>query len=193
MNLHFVVPGFSKCGTTTLCALLAEHPAIFLPKVKEPGFFSVRSDRGWDNYAGLFAKAQPGQLCCEGSTTYSSAEFAAVARDRLLARFPDLKFIFIARNPIRRIESSFRELHHNGHKWGVLPPLSLGETLRTCPNMIADTRYGRLFEIYRQRVPASRLLALVLEDFEQNPARELPSTLTPPGNIIPPVSGDQQS
>jgi len=35
MRLDFLIPGFAKCGNTTLCTLLGEHPEIFMPKVKD--------------------------------------------------------------------------------------------------------------------------------------------------------------
>jgi len=40
IRIDFLIPGFSKCGTTTLCALLAQHPSIYMPELKEPWYFS---------------------------------------------------------------------------------------------------------------------------------------------------------
>src|SRR3990167_5845089 len=91
MNLNFVVPGFSKCGTTTLCALLNDHPDIFIPPIKEPNFFAFNYDKGWDHFQSLFNGARKDQLLGEGSTTYSTGEFGELAATRIAARFPDIR------------------------------------------------------------------------------------------------------
>lgn len=38
---EFMIIGAAKCGTTSLYHYLRTHPQIFLPAVKEPGFFSA--------------------------------------------------------------------------------------------------------------------------------------------------------
>ena len=173
MNLKFVVPGFSKCGTTTLCSLLGDHPDIFIPKEKEPAYFAYNFQKGWKWYEESFLSARPGQLCGEGSTFYTAAEFAEVACQRMLDVFPDLKFIFIARNPITRLESSFREMHHSGYKYAIQADYSIGNALRDLPNMIADTRYWQRLNTFRQLVPDERIHVLFLEDLKKNQQVEL--------------------
>ena len=66
-NVQFFVPGFSKCGTTTFCSLLGDHPEIFIPQCKEPNFFAMAYRRGWDWYTDLF-EGSDGRMCGEGST-----------------------------------------------------------------------------------------------------------------------------
>lgn len=173
MHLDFVVPGFSKCGTTTLCSLLGDHPQIFIPESKEPGFFAHNWHLGWDSYKEIFAPAAPGQLCGEGSTFYSSEAYSVEACRRINLYFPDAKFIFIARNPLDRIESSFREMHHSGYKYAIQADYSLGGTLRQLPNMIADTLYWARVNDFRREVRDSRILTLFLEDFKRQPLAEL--------------------
>lgn len=169
MRLDFVIPGFSKCGTTTVCALLMEHPDLFICRMKEPNFFSFAWGRGWNWYESQYRPAKPHQLCGDGSTTYSSWQFCTEARDRILEHYPEVKFIFLARNPVTRLESSYREMHHNGHKFGVFPPYDLGAMLDKHRNMLDDTRYWTLINIYRERVPDERILVLFLEDLEESP------------------------
>src|ERR1700739_2766750 len=36
----FSIVGHEKCGTTALYLMLSRHPQIFMPKMKEPRFFS---------------------------------------------------------------------------------------------------------------------------------------------------------
>jgi hypothetical protein len=173
MKLDFVVPGFSKCGTTTLCSLLCEHPDIFIPAIKEPNFFAWEYDKGWDWYERHFDEANSQQLWGDGSTSNLSASLAELSCQRITQTFPGARFIFIARNPVKRLESSFREFHHSGHEYGVLVSDDINETLRSVPNMIADSQYWSLINIYRDRVPDDRIHVLFLEDFTRDPVREL--------------------
>src|SRR3972149_1617207 len=129
MKLDFVVPGFSKCGTTTLCSLLGEHPDIFIPAMKEPNFFVKWYGNGWDWYEGLFVQARADQLWGDGSTGYSTTRIIDLSCRRILEHFPDTKFIFIARNPVKRLESSFREFHHSGYKVRAEASDDIGSTL----------------------------------------------------------------
>ena len=74
-RLDFVVPGFGKCGTTSLCAMLALHPQLFIPAAKELWFFSLPNYRdGWPQFSAHFRHAQPGQKLGEGSTAYLALE-----------------------------------------------------------------------------------------------------------------------
>jgi hypothetical protein len=173
MKLDFFVPGFSKCGTTTLCAMLGEHPQIFVPEAKEPNFFGPSYDKGWEWYEKFFTPAREGQIVGEGSTFYSAAEFADVACARIIERFPDARFLFIARNPLKRIESSYREMHNSGYKYGINAPYSIGEALRSFSNMLDDTLYWARLSTFRKFVPDDRILLIFLEDFQRDPAAEL--------------------
>ncbi len=173
MQLDFLIPGFSKCGTTSMCAFLMQHPQIFIPPLKEPNFFAHHFDKGYDWYQSLFERAQPGQKCGDGSTCYSSAEYEYRAYQRALDRFPDLKVILIARDPIARLESSFRYMHHVGHEWGVWASDCIGETLKMLPNMIRDTMYWQRLICLRSYFPDDRIHILFLEDFNADSAGEL--------------------
>jgi len=171
-DVKFFVPGFSKCGTTTLCSLLGDHPEIFIPEIKEPNFFAMAWRRGWDWYTDLFAEAN-GRLSGEGSTFYTAKNFEDKVVDHLVEHYPDSKFIFIARNPYTRIESSYREHHHSGHKYGVHVPHDLEETLRSFPNIMDDTSYWSRLSAYRQRFSDDRIHILFFEDLMKDQGREL--------------------
>ena len=173
MRLDFLVPGFSKCGTTSLCGLLGEHPEIFIPAAKEPCFFAYNYARGWDWYEASFRNADADQICGEGSTFYSTEEYGDIACQRVLDRFPDVRFIFIARHPLRRLESSFREMHHSGYKYGIQADLSIETTLRSLPNMVQDTLFWQRISTFRRYVSDDRIHVLFLEDFRRDPLLEL--------------------
>jgi hypothetical protein len=174
VRIDFLVPGFSKCGTTTLCALLAQHPGIFMPELKEPWYFSSkRYSRDAPGYARLFAAAQPGQLLGEGSQSYSSFEHERVSIARIYEHNPDCRFIFMARNPLRRIESSYREMHHSGVMFGLNAPFGLADSLQAFPQMIRDSMFFERISGYLRAFGPDAILVLFLEDFRRQPRVEL--------------------
>lgn len=110
MNLpNFLCVGAQKSGTTTLQEILIQHPNIYLPKRKETHFF----DNGDIHYA-------------KGISWYSSEYFSAVKHEQAIGEIstnymfldyvpkriyeelgPDIKLIFILRDPAKRAYSQF--------------------------------------------------------------------------------------
>ena len=169
--LDFQVVGYSKCGTTTLCSLLAEHPDIFMPASKEYRFFDLehpqhRRDRYEARFWGIGAESCVG----DGSVWYTDAEFEVRARRNLLSAHPDLRFIFIARDPLARVESAFRESHHDQGQFDQDCPFELAEAIQSVPGIWRDSRYGERLDNYRLHVPPERLLLLALEELNADPA-----------------------
>lgn len=178
MKIDFIVPGFSKCGTTSLCAMLAEHPEIGIPNphdptMKEPSFFANQFHQGWSVYWSLFQGVAEKRLHGEGSTIYSTEEYGELVASRLVEFFPDVRLIFIARDPFARLESSFREMHDSGYKYGIEVPNEIDQALRVLPNMIKDTLYWQRIQTFRNKISDSNIHVMFLEDFERDPAAEL--------------------
>jgi hypothetical protein len=42
---NFIIIGASKCGTDSLYQYLRAHPEIFIPDLKEPNFFLMKTIR----------------------------------------------------------------------------------------------------------------------------------------------------
>ena len=169
VRIDFLVPGFSKCGTTSLCSQLAKHPEVFIPGAKEPCFFAYNFEKGWPWYETFFKDAGAARILGEGSTFYTAAEFEDQVCQRVFKYFPHVRLIFIARNPIARLESSFREHHHSGYKYGISAPYSIGQALQKSPNIIDDTLYWQRISAYRRYASDSQIHVLFLEDFVRNP------------------------
>jgi hypothetical protein len=170
MTPDFLVPGFSKCGTTTLCALLAKHEDIFISDPKEPNFLS-REDykENWAWYETLFSSAKEGQLLGEGSTFYTTIHHEELARKNIKAACPDVKLIFIARDPIARIESAYREFHHSGPMFGLDCDYGLGNAMDQFPAMLEDSLYWKRIKPYLDDFPADNIKIVFLEDLYNNP------------------------
>jgi hypothetical protein len=104
----FVIIGAMKAGTTTLFRWLQAHPGTSLPITKEPHFFSLddRYRRGLRSYAEHFQDAVPELVTGESSVTYSDPDLPQAA-DRLLADLPDVRLVFLTRDPADRLKSHY--------------------------------------------------------------------------------------
>ncbi|MDX1734816.1 MAG: sulfotransferase [Halioglobus sp.] len=174
VKIDFIVPGFSKCGTTTLCALLELHPEVYIPPIKEPWYFSHKNfETQHEHYDGHYAAARQGQLKGDGSTDYTGYLREDIAIERIHENNPDCRFIFIARNPKKRIESSYREMHHSGVLFGLNAPFSIGDCLRVFPQMVQDTLYWERINKYRQKFGDEAILVVFLEDLKADQAGTL--------------------
>jgi len=174
IKIDFLVPGFSKCGTTTLCALLAQHPEIYIPELKELWYFSGDDYPGEeDDYSQHFTPALPGQILGEGSVSYSDSTMEDISVARIREHNPDCRFIFIARNPLRRIESSYREMHHSGVKFGLNAPFKMADNLEMFPQLIEDSLFFARISTYREAFGSDAIQVVFLEDLTRHPQREM--------------------
>ena len=96
---QFLCVGAQKAGTTTLQALLAAHPQVFLPEAKELQFFSLHHHLGPDWYGQHYAGALP-QQCCGEITPYYL--FHPLAPRRIQALLPEVRLIVLLRDPLER-------------------------------------------------------------------------------------------
>ena len=119
---NFIVIGAPKCGTTTLCHLLAQHPQVFMCTPKEPAFFSREEiyQRGLAWYESLFEPGRDKKLRGEGTTGYTASLSDVVASSRIAQHLPDARLIYCVRHPIRRIESIWMDYASYG-AFGIAP------------------------------------------------------------------------
>jgi hypothetical protein len=128
----FVIGGAMKAGTTFLHRVLVQHPHVFIPDgevhffciddtIQHPDFWRVHDyDRDFGRniewYRSLFESASSSQLLGEDSTTYLPSQKAP---ERIQAVRPDVKLIFLLRDPVARTYSHYwhrvktgRAVHH---------------------------------------------------------------------------------
>jgi len=124
---NFFIIGAQKAGTTNLYHLLKQHPQIFLPSIKEPGYFywvghadGVRWPSGtvtkvgvrdWKEYLSLYKDAGDMQAIGDASTIYLGDPQAAL---RIKQAAPDAKIVVVLRNPVDRAYSAFNYMRRNG-------------------------------------------------------------------------------
>ena len=141
---NFLVIGAQKCATTWLWSVLRQHPEIFMPEVKELGYFCFYPQQRRAGWNGKFVKTlldDYGKLYFSHVTTEKAIGEATPAylwvsdqRPEWLNRDPALRYdtpsvvmrllgpatklLVILRNPVERAISGF---HHN-QKVGTLEP-----------------------------------------------------------------------
>jgi len=117
----FIIAGASKSGTTSLWEYIKMHPEVCMADAKEPRFFTAvqgcgnnsdgRSPRrsgqyskGLSWYSSLFAACEGVRAIGEASTVYMSANDAP---DLIRRYIPDIRLIFILRDPVDRVYSHY--------------------------------------------------------------------------------------
>ena len=162
----FVIIGAAKCGTTTLYEYLLRHPAVMMPQLKEPEFFSRNEvyARGLEWYASLFADAGADQLCGEASTTYSRWPHTADAASRLARQLPDVKLIYLMRNPVERAYS------HYAHHMRLGVTCTFEEAIARSNEYVDCGLYMMQISRYMRFFNREQLLCLFTEDLKDDPA-----------------------
>ena len=112
-----MIIGAMKAGTTSLREDLAANPAIFMAP-KEPVHFAfddVLTESGRRGYASQFSTATRGQICgAVSSGSASLPEAQGVPRRARTVLGPELKVIYLVRDPVERAVSHHRALLRAG-------------------------------------------------------------------------------
>jgi len=108
---HFLVISPPKTGSTWLAANLNCHPESFIPDIKELDFFNhFLMSKGWEWYADMF---RPGLGLVRGEATPNYCLMPAVNVQLVRAAMPNLKLIYIIREPVARAWSHARHCHRH--------------------------------------------------------------------------------
>jgi hypothetical protein len=103
----FIVIGAMKSGTSSLSNYLRQHPQVFVTRPKEPNYFSRDFERGVDWYQSHFARAGSATERGEASTTYTYMPAFEGVASRIHDLVPDVKLVYLVRNPIERLRSHY--------------------------------------------------------------------------------------
>jgi hypothetical protein len=184
---NLIVPGAGKSGTSSLHEYLDQHPDIFMSRPKEPHFFSNDGyyRRGLRSYSKLFADSEGAQVRGESSTTY--LHFPRVT-DRIHESLADVKFIFLLRNPIDRIESHYLWLKRLGFEdrpfcaafladFNDEPDFRNSRGANYC-YYAAESRYGQHVRRFIDTFGRARVYVLTAEKLRAAPADALASCAT---------------
>ena len=177
----FLIIGAAKSGTTSLAQFLGQHPGLYMLPMKEPHFISTYPiyNRGLDWYEGLFAGAPQHCLCGEGSTSYTNFPLTPLTPQRVHAVCPDIKLIYIVREPVSRVESEclqIRKYCYNVLKEDSLPS-SCDELLEKLQDAsgsyyidpISKSEYIKQIDEYLKFFDRKQLLVLLQDDLLSQP------------------------
>lgn len=167
MEPNFLVIGAPKAATTSLCAILADHPQIYMFPPKETHFFDQHYHRGWAWYTSLFDKADGHKAIGEGTPSYASDNSAEIAQ-RIARHLPNAKLIYILRHPVDRLPSQYVQMLDNGQN-----PGEFNDAVRNHEPLIASSRYWERLNDFRRHFPDEQILITFFEQFKADPASVL--------------------
>lgn len=171
----FITIGTMKGGTSSLHSYLREHPQIGMSKPKETDFF-CRPDHGGHDlawYRGRFTGSGP--QFGESSPNYTKQHLFPGVVDRMHPVLPDLRLIFLARDPIDRAVSHF--LHNVAKK--RLSRADFSAYFDDVENpALLTSRYGWQLEPFVQAYGRDRLLVMASEDLRDDRAGALKRVFT---------------
>ena len=162
---NFLLVGATKAATTWLYQRLNEHPEVYVPSLKEVNYFSRRYDQGEQWYLSFFEDVKDEKAIGELSPSY----FTSVeAPDRIYALNPEMRLIFMLRNPIQRAYSHYcMELRYNTVSEDIdreFDPESI---------IVQESLYYQQISKYLKIFPQENLKFIIYEDIQTNPKQVL--------------------
>jgi len=166
----FLIIGAMKSATSTIYEQLSRQPGIFMPRVKEPNFFSddEQYSRGLDWYESQFDEAQASDILGEASTHYTKLPTypETVARMRKHLDLPRL--IYVMRHPVDRLISQYV------HQWSE-HEISCGidEAVARYPELGAYSCYARQLTPFIETYGKAAILPVFFDRLKLFPLQEL--------------------
>ena len=168
---NFIVIGAMKSGTTSLFHYLQSHPQVFMSPLKEVDFFAAELnwDRGLDWYRRQFSGASPDAVAIgEASTSYSKYPEYGGVPDRIAATLPDVRLIYVVRNPVDRIRSHYQHRSLIGAEREPIERAVLED-----PRYVDCSRYAFQIRQYLRVFPQEQLLVVSSEDLRRDRERTI--------------------
>lgn len=164
----WIMIGAMKSATSSLHRYLAEHPQVATSTPKELDFFTeAKYNRlGIEWYRQQFNDPPDAVVAGESSVNYTKChEFPGVAK-RMHAHLPDIKLIYVLRDPLKRIESQW--IHSVGAgKWRTDFASALADP-ETSP-MIQTSCYWKQLQEYLAVYDPSQIKIMSYEDVSADP------------------------
>lgn len=161
MPPEFIVIGAMRAGTTALAERLSRHPEIAMSKLKETDYFIAEKNfsRGPLWYQSLFPKDRP--IRGEASPNYAKSDVFAGVPQRIHAARPDVKLIYIVRDPLDRFWSHYNHTYLMG---GAVPSSDRLLDHHEGQHILASSMYCRQLSTYLAVFPADQICVVDLDD-----------------------------
>lgn len=150
---NFLLVGATKAGTTSLFAALAGHPQVWMHPVKELRFFTTQHNwhRGPGWYRAQFAQAPAdARAVGEASNAYSRHPAYAGVPERIASLRPDMKIVYLTRDPMARLASHYRHRLVTGIEWRE-PSRAVREDPRYLAASLSADQVERYLEHFSRR------------------------------------------
>lgn len=188
---NFFIVGANKAGTTSLHNYLACHPEIFMSKLKEPMYFTLKDVTdvekqkyaaqiqmrsaiySIEDYLDLFKESNGYKAIGESSTAYLGNPKAP---SEIRKEIPDAKIIIILREPIDRAISNYKMyvdwgLEKDSFETAMRKILSGKEMEKPGRSMyLRIGLYAQAVQRYKNLFSAENLRVYLFDDFKKNPA-----------------------
>ena len=171
----FVTIGTMKGGTSALHSYLSEHPQVGMSKPKETDFFCRPDHDGHDLawYRSRFSG--PGPQFGESSPNYTKRHLFDGVVERMQPVLPDIRLIFLARDPIERAVSHYL---HNVAK-GRVAIRDFSSYFDDVDNpALLTSRYAYQLEPFLDVYGMDRLLVMASEDLRDDRAAAIKRVFT---------------
>jgi hypothetical protein len=158
----FLLIGAMKAGTTSLYHYLGAHPQVATPQYKAPEFFIAEANwhRGIDWYRRQFPPVGPEVLAVgEASNSYSKYPRYPGVPERIAAHVPDVRLVYVVRDPIARIRSHYQTRVAEGSEAAPFADAVFGN-----PIYLDYSRYAMQLEQYLRHFPREQLLVITSEE-----------------------------
>ena len=167
----FMIIGAMKSGTSSLHYWLDKHPEIFMSQPKEVNYFNDpnygQHDLCW--YRSHFRTDK--KVIGESTTGYSKFPSGGPVNERLHSILPDLKLIYIVRDPLRRIYSHFVHVMMDNLREPDLQVLY--SQLYPASHIINCSRYHMQLERYLKCYPLKQIKVICFEEMLKNKEKTL--------------------
>ncbi|MCU0446368.1 MAG: sulfotransferase [Microscillaceae bacterium] len=182
LNPNFLILGAMKAGTTSLYRYLRQHPDIFASVFKESGYFLNPSDNKYRPYykspneirrhfddTALLKRMLRGytneKMIGEASTHYTKVpEFGAEVPQKCREINPNMKFIYLLRNPLDRMISHYLHALRGG-----FASAKFNQIIREDDTYHYFSLYHFQIAKYLEYFDKSQFKLIIFEEFIQNP------------------------
>lgn len=184
---NFIVIGAAKAGTTALYWYLAEHPEIFMSRIKETNYFAYGRDgegrllygdqevhrfpvTSLSAYEQLFAEATGAAAIGEASPIYlESPQAAGRIRDLL----PEVRLICSLRHPVDRAYSDYQmDRRWRGHRLHSVRDLTPASAwARPGSRWMQIGRYHDQLKRYYDLFPREQIYVFLFDDLKRDPLK----------------------
>ena len=195
---NFLVIGAAKAGTTALYWYLAEHPAVFMSRVKETNYFAYGVDgqgklvygdpdvhqfpvKTIADYEALFADAGDARAVGEASPIYLECPQAP---GRIRATLPDVRLVCCLRHPVERAYADYlMYLWRRGRRFEPARDLTPDAVWARPDSRWMDvSRYHAQLARYYETFPRDRIHVFLFDDLKRSTVDAVQDGLPLPGD-----------